>query len=57
MMPKKDYVAIAADIRDLRAARGTLDDLARRLAALFAGDNPKFDVTRFLRACGLENSR
>lgn len=59
-MTKKDYVAIAATIRDQvrvalnvhepEVARGMLI-LASALIVPLARDNPRFDHERFLAAC------
>lgn len=55
-MSKKDYVAIAAAFRkELNAGQNVpVENLAHRLAAIFAGGNKAFDPEKFLQACGLE---
>lgn len=62
-MTKKDYVAIAAVIRDVRtgpiaakntAARLVLHRVALEVSAVCAADNDRFDEDRFLQACGVE---
>lgn len=60
MLSRKHYVAIASefktayeDVADDGAAV-VMADFARRLAGVFAGDNPAFDRERFLKACGVE---
>lgn len=59
-MTHKDYERIAAEFRNAREVwapepDGDLDfaaqDLAERLAAAFAEDNPRFNRDRFLAAC------
>lgn len=58
-MSRKDYVAIAAavsaqyDRPNPRHAdyRNALDRVTLALADTFARDNPRFDKSRFLRAC------
>lgn len=61
-MTKKDYVAIAGAILDLRELPTVRDDLDVRLGVSFtvqaiadvcAEGNHRFDRTRFLRACGM----
>ena len=67
-MTKKDYIAIAAAIRDGALINlDTLKDVEvngqtrRQIAALcanvFARDNGRFDRDRFFAACGLEGGR
>ena len=66
-MSRKDYVAIAKILRDVRTAEAVTDnadpitrcswrvcvDLVEdRLMTLMAGDNPAFDRKRFLAASG-----
>jgi hypothetical protein len=62
IMTKKDYVAIAAVIQDVRSlpdvqsclvARATTRTMIVAFADVFADDNDRFDRLRFLRACGL----
>lgn len=57
-MTKKDYELVADTISDLldKAREGTdmnrhFRQVARKLAAAFAEDNPKFDSNKFLKAC------
>ena len=68
-MTKKHYEAIAAIIASTynnanlyttpgykdtaKERRETLETTASRLADYFAQDNPRFDRTRFLAACGI----
>ena len=67
-MTRKDYVMIAETIRELlgdidRESPGMREVLtgermgvasvARRLAEQLRQDNPRFDRTRFIEACGL----
>lgn len=55
MMSRKHYVMIAERIaRNAEAGMDvlTLSCLAQDLACDFAQDNPAFDRTRFLKACG-----
>jgi|APGre2960657373_1045057.scaffolds.fasta_scaffold343911_2 hypothetical protein len=49
-MTRKDYVLIAEALR-IAAELGI--DPRRKIAAALADDNPRFDVARFLEACGL----
>jgi hypothetical protein len=54
-MSRKDYVAIAAILDSARSEYGSspvLDDIVKELASLFARDNPAFDRSRFIEACG-----
>ncbi len=54
-MTKKYFEAAARMVAFVRADKGT--EIATTVAAvlmeLFAGDNPRFDRGRFLKACGL----
>jgi len=58
MMTRKDYVA-TADILDVLVSTVTEDNLPDVLdavdafAEMFAKDNPRFDRTRFVNACGV----
>ena len=67
-MTRKDYVMIAETIRELladidrespgmrevlRGERMGVASVARRLAEQLRQDNPRFDRTRFIEACGL----
>lgn len=67
-MTRKDYVMIADAIRELladidrespgmrevlRGERMGVASVARRLADQLRQDNPRFDRTRFIEACGL----
>jgi hypothetical protein len=67
-MTRKDYVMIAETIRELLAdidrespgmrevltgERMGVASVARRLADQLRQDNPRFDRTRFIEACGL----
>ena len=59
-MTRKDYVLIAdtfakfQKIQDLdQTINWTGADLARNLADVLQGDNPRFDRARFLVACGV----
>lgn len=60
---KKAYESIAGVLRKVSAALDEAEDqdgacaiidVATELSALFISDNPNFDRSRFLRACGLE---
>lgn len=61
-MTRKDYVAVARIIKDIRRFHSTYDTLGHAIvpvnvfeddmAALFAADNDRFDRERFLKACG-----
>lgn len=52
-MTKKDYIAIAAAMNSAfrDGDQGLLILVATHLSAVFAKDNPRFDVERFLAAC------
>lgn len=61
-MSKKDYEAVAKAVRSSRAHQwgdtvNAVDDVAVRLSVAFKADNPRFDVDRFLEACGVSNPR
>jgi len=57
-MSKKDYELIASAIRRTREAtdnvmaQAVLSTLSVTIAADLADNNPRFDLDRFLRACG-----
>lgn len=60
-MTQKDYVKFAEMFRTYSTGEGsggvyqcpeTLE-LAKRTADIFAGDNPRFDRGRYLKACGV----
>ena len=62
MLTKKDFKAVAGIIEKRKKLnRGTgrtpdflyADDLAGDLADYFAIQNPRFDRSRFMKACGL----
>jgi hypothetical protein len=57
-MTRKDYVMLAAAIRESIHAnpetQGAVADVATRIALKLELDNPRFDLYRFLTACGLE---
>ena len=50
-MTRKDYVLIAEVFS--RFTEG--EEIARALAGALASDNDRFDRTRFLKACGVNN--
>ncbi len=62
-MSKKDYVAVAAAVKkevDIAAVlinkghrMDALRGVAVNMAGVFAKDNPRFDMGRFLAACGV----
>lgn len=58
-MTRKDYILIAAALRDARQANSTaaheiaISDAAFILARSLANDNPRFDRARFLAAAGV----
>lgn len=67
-MTRKDYVMIAETIRELlgdidrepprmrevlRGERMGVASVALRLGVQLRQDNPRFDLTRFIEACGL----
>jgi len=54
-MSKKHFVALAAEIKNLVDA-GNLSEAhaaADVIATVAIKDNPRFDINRFLAACGL----
>lgn len=53
MMSRKHYNEIAKIINDCNFCFSHTDTLARELAEFFARDNPRFDMYRFLKACGV----
>ncbi len=56
-MTRKDYKAIALAFTDVLAHfpeyKTGAEEIARRVAEVMEQDNPSFDRTRFLEACGL----
>ena len=64
-MTRKDYIAIAGAIyKARRVVRGkggkeaiaiieARSEVAERIAEVMAADNPRFDVAKFLTACGV----
>jgi hypothetical protein len=61
-MTKKDFEMVAKVLKGLKEEEGmfegVLGEVARRLAAKIAEDNPRFDVGKFLSACaGVEGKR
>lgn len=63
-MTRKDYVAIAAALKRVRDSQWEpwnpnlfsriCDEHAYTVADALAADNPRFDRTRFIEACGAE---
>lgn len=71
-MTKKDYVKIAAYIKDMRVdfapdglgeaeyiaymdgARNQFRIICGNMTTMLANDNPRFNLARFLKACGIE---
>lgn len=58
-MSRKDYVAVAEaiertkdDSHDVLDSYSVLKIAAQRVADVFAQDNPRFNRTRFMTACG-----
>lgn len=56
-MTKKDFEAIAQLIRptadpDNPVEVEVIRNLAERMAAMFARENPRFDRNKFMQACG-----
>ncbi len=65
-MTRKDYIALAASLKSVaRFARADSEVTPAEVAALaaeviadaLAADNPRFDRSRFLAACGVAPSR
>jgi hypothetical protein len=64
-MSRKHFIAIAAILKQLRAESipdgpdcvKAVEAAAYRLAGLFVNDNPRFSMSRFLSACGVDDSR
>lgn len=56
-MTKKHFEAIAQLFRETytegEVEKETVRNLAERMAAMFARENPRFDRNKFLTACGL----
>lgn len=61
-MTKKDYELIATailesknDMQDHPVRMAGANQTARRIASYLAKDNPRFDRTKFLKACGIQD--
>lgn len=50
-MSKKDFEAIARVIQSQPLLSEDRENLAHSFARMLAGQNPRFDYDRFLRAC------
>jgi hypothetical protein len=53
-MSKKHFVALAVVVRDLKATHEVRRSLALALADLCSAACPRFNRSRFLNACGVE---
>ena len=57
-MTRKDYVKFATMLKNQRIIHNgdkeTIYNIAYAMAYIFATDNPAFDRSRFLKACGVE---
>ena len=62
MMTRKHFDAIAAAVREVREGKYVAENMdvmigttlvARKIAAVCAESNERFNVKRFLRACGV----
>ena len=59
-MTRKDYILIAAALKAAHNSPATVDGhrciylAAERIADALASDNPRFDIARFLKACGVQ---
>jgi len=57
-MSRKHFVAVARVLASQLATDASrypaVKSIAEGLAEVFAAENPRFDRTRFLRACGVE---
>ena len=55
-MTKKHFEAIARIINDVRdenfRGEAATEEIANRLGEFFKSENPRFDLDRFLTACG-----
>jgi len=59
-MTRKDYVAIAAAIKNAPWSDGMTEEfiesaIANAIADVFEQDNARFDRARFLKACGVQS--
>lgn len=64
-MTRKDYIAIAAvfnkradmarNIQNAPSRLAHYQEIAGDVADMLANDNPRFDVSRFLKACGVQS--
>lgn len=57
-MTRKDFNALAALVKTVKDGSGACGYqwLAHRLADICAEDNPRFDWSRFITACGVSPS-
>jgi cell fate (sporulation/competence/biofilm development) regulator YmcA (YheA/YmcA/DUF963 family) len=59
MMTRKDYIATADILETMVSSTDTVEEMNLAIdaidafAEMFAKDNPRFDRTRFVRACGI----
>ena len=58
-MTRRDYVKFAGLIsrhatRKSKAEKDLVRDVAKGMADIFSEDNPRFNVDRFYKACGIE---
>jgi uncharacterized protein YciW len=56
-MTKKDYIKIAKILKTTDLAAHQRASLAVSFASVCKEDNPRFDIQRFLTACGVENPK
>lgn len=54
-MTKKHFQAIAKILHDAQRTgdKATVENITRALIEMFRAENPRFDVDRFLKACGI----
>jgi hypothetical protein len=53
MFTKQHFIAIAKVIKGSNS--NSKDEIAKEFAELFQSDNERFDIQRFLAACGVGN--
>lgn len=59
MASRKLYIAVATELKPLvetsdDVEKSLLTSVVCRLSNVFKADNPAFDVSRFMSACGIE---
>lgn len=54
-MTKKDYILIASAIKKSSDGQDNVKDVVEAIAEILGYDNPNFQYTRFMEACGFKD--